>query len=417
MRADPGGESEAAESAPMAHVCGLAGEIGPRPSTGPGERRAAEFIAAAMRATGGEPNVESFLSPKSGWRPFALASAMALAAEALFLLWPRPAGAALASAIVASALACAILELLFIPNPLAWALPKAPSQNVWMRIAPRGVARGRVLVVAHYDTHRTPLAYSSPAWVRIFRSLTSLGMGASALLAAIFAAGILFPGASGLRAASLLVSVIHLLLFALTAQADLAPHTPGANDNASGVGALLALADRFRASPMESSDLWFLATGCEEVGLYGMRAFVRAHEADLRDRKAPFSVVNIDSIGGRGCGPCFISSEKLLATFPSDPGLLALAAETMRDRPDLEARQAAYQGAYTDGAIAIKAGLPTITFLGLDKRGWIPHVHQMSDVVANVDPEALARTTDFIEALIRKIGSRWRACPPRRAVG
>ena len=50
----------------------------------------------------------------------------------------------------------------------------------------------------------------------------------------------------------------------LMAHTDSAPPAPGADDNASGVGALVALAASVGAGPQPRCDTWFVATGSEE---------------------------------------------------------------------------------------------------------------------------------------------------------
>jgi hypothetical protein len=50
----------------------------------------------------------------------------------------------------------------------------------------------------------------------------------------------------------------------LMAHTDSAPPAPGADDNASGVGALVALAAAVGAGPQPPCDTWFVATGAEE---------------------------------------------------------------------------------------------------------------------------------------------------------
>ncbi len=69
---------------------------------------------------------------------------------------------------------------------------------------------------------------------------------------------------------------------------------PGANDNASGVGVLLELADALRARnyPFE---LVFVAFGDEEVGLIGSRRYVEALSAEQRERIA--AMINLDMVG------------------------------------------------------------------------------------------------------------------------
>ena len=50
----------------------------------------------------------------------------------------------------------------------------------------------------------------------------------------------------------------------LMAHADSVPPAPGADDNASGLGALVALADALGAAPQPRCDTWLVATGAEE---------------------------------------------------------------------------------------------------------------------------------------------------------
>lgn len=401
----------------MDHIRELSVGIGPRPSTGAGEREAAEYIRSVMETIApGSARVHPFRCLVSGWRPFAWASAMALAAEGLFLVGGAP-GAVAAIVICASAFVFAILQLLFIPNPLMAMVGKGDSQNVWMKIPAGGEPgaesdakakrpvepRQRLVITSHYDTHRTPLAYSSPFWIKVFRSLTTAGMGAYLMLIVLFAVALVAGAGSGPAVAakwiSLLPGAIHLLVLGLTFEADTTPHTPGANDNASGAGVLLELAARLTDKPLAGTEVWIVATGCEEVGLYGAQAFF----ADFKTKLQGAMQINIDNIAGTDCGPCYIDEEKMLATYHSDPELLALADAITADRPDLGARRTSYQGAYTDGAIGIKHGLPAITFLGLDRTGWIPNVHQMTDVIEHCDPAVVERVTDFIETLARRI--------------
>lgn len=386
----------------MDHIRALSVDIGPRPSTGEGERKGAEYCRAEMVRMGLTPDVEKFQSALSGWRPFAVCAAAGLASFGLFWFGTRP---TIIAAVVlnAAALACAVLQLLFISNPLMWWLPAAESQNVAAKIAPTGETRQRILVSAHIDTHRTPLAYSSAFWIKVFKSLTTLGMGAYVVAELIFLAALIVDPAGGVFAALrwivLLPAAVQFLVLCITFQADMTPHTPGANDNASGVGVLLDLAERFAATPLANSELLIVATGCEEVGLQGALAYAAAHQEELKGTM----YVAIDNIAGEDCGPCYITKETMLRAYPSDPKMIACADATASERSDLGAAKREYQGAYTEGAVGVKFGMPTITFLGLNKNEWIPNVHQMSDVIENCSAATVGKVTDFLEAYLQKL--------------
>lgn len=72
--------------------------------------------------------------------------------------------------------------------------------------------------------------------------------------------------------------------------------SPGADDNASGVGVMLELARYFVERGVEPGlRLRFVAYGAEEVGLVGSRAYLDAHRDELADCAL---LLNLDQVGG-----------------------------------------------------------------------------------------------------------------------
>lgn len=69
--------------------------------------------------------------------------------------------------------------------------------------------------------------------------------------------------------------------------------SPGANDNASGVLAVLEAARRVAGTPL-AGQVWFVLFDGEEDGLYGSRTFVDAHRFPLRQTRA---MLNLDMVG------------------------------------------------------------------------------------------------------------------------
>ena len=192
------------------HVTYLAREIGPRGSTTPGEARAAEYAAEVLAGCGLEPETESFTSARSAWYPSALFAGLLLIALACFLLGGTI-GGILATALGAVSVASVLLELAFRPNPLRWLLPRGTSRNVSAKIPARGEARRKVILLGHLDTHRTPIVFSSNRWLRFFRTLIPLGLVASLVMVAIFAAGLVLQGV----ARSTMMTVMLLTLVEL----------------------------------------------------------------------------------------------------------------------------------------------------------------------------------------------------------
>lgn len=156
------------------------------------------------------------------------------------------------------------------------------------------VEHARTIITAHYDTCARMLLpnFSTPGCLPLFvleQTLLTLliglggwiaGRGVYALVSAWghpLAAGIL--SALGAAAGAMLV-----LLLMLAGPAN--PHT--ANDNTSGVLAVLLLAKRMKEMP----GVAFVLFDHEEKGLFGSQAFIKAHPQAARR-----FLVNLDCVG------------------------------------------------------------------------------------------------------------------------
>jgi hypothetical protein len=378
------------------HISFLAETIGPRGSTRPEEKQAAEYAEKALREAGLEPVTENFSSSRSTYYPFALFSGLVLVSVLLFWRGGRGGGAA-AAALAFIALISVLLELAFRPNPFRWLLPKGQSQNVWVRIEPKGEPKENVVLVGHLDTHRTPLLFAEH-WVRILGNLVPVAMGACLLLMVIFVARI-FLATSILGYAALPLTAILLGLFFLMVQADFTPFAPGANDNATGVSIILETARKLRSEPLENTRVWILASGCEEVGCYGAEAFAVRHKINL---ESPIWL-SIDSVGGVGAGVTYLSEETFLLTTRSDLRLLEYADEIAGANPQLNAYPHVYKGAYTEGAIGGKYGFRVLSFVNCRRDGVLPEWHRPTDTTANIDPAVVENTFQFIQELLGRI--------------
>ncbi len=381
----------------LEHVHHLSSVIGPRGSTTESEAEAAAYARVVLERAGLEPRVDRFRSAVSQWRPFALAATLSLLAVALYPLAGRV--TAIASTIIAViAVASAYLELNFTPNPLRWLLPKRPSQNVWALIPPADSTRQRVVLVGHLDTHRTPFVFGSPARLKVFGVLVAAGFASMAALVVLYLIGAVIQD-NLLYIISMVPAAFLVLVLLMTLQADATPYTAGANDNATGAAVVLALAEQLQKEPLANTEVWLLNSGCEEVGCYGAAAFVREHREELRE--AYF--IALDSVGGPGTGPCYITREGMTKPYRSDPGLLALCDRIAADRPELGAHPHVMSLGFTEGAIGIKNGLRTLTFVNLTPEDILPYWHRPDDVFENVDPDVLARTQEFLWELLQRL--------------
>jgi hypothetical protein len=385
------------QSSAMDHIRHLAGVIGPRGSTTPQEREASTYVQGRFEAAGLETRWEPFRAPVSGWMPFAIAASTGLLGLALVALGSRL-GASVAALLMGVATASVFLEMYFRPNALRPLVPKGDSQNVWARVPAAGEPTRRVVLVGHVDTHRTPWVFTSPARLAFFRVVTTLGVASFVLGTLAFVAIAAFD-VDALRAWSLLLGPVFLVVLALTVQPDRTPFTHGANDNASGAAIVVSLAERLAREPLPRTEVWALATGCEEVGSYGAQAFLRRHAAALPGLYA----ISIDNVGGRGAGVCHTSVEGMVFPLRPAPELVAAAERVALARPELGAYALPYTTLHTDATAFMSRGVPSLSFVGLTPAGVLPDWHQASDTLEHVDAGTVARTEAFVLALLRDL--------------
>jgi hypothetical protein len=381
----------------MDHIRHLSEEIGSRGSTTTKEKAAASYAAEVLQKLGLDPIIEPFISARSNWHPYALFSGLIIVSTLFFLFGDRW-GTIVALILASLSLLSTLLELSFRPNPLRWILPTGNSQNTWARITPSGNPSKKVVLMGHLDTHRTPVAFSTDTWVKIFSILVPLGLISSIILLVLFVIGLFDPG-SLWRFLSIPFLVIFMAFLGITFQADLTPYAPGANDNASGAAIVLHLAERLKAEPLDLTTVWAVLNGCEEVGCYGAEAFARTHKNEIQDA----FWIAVDSVGARDTVPNYLTKETFFLTTQSDPELLTLAERIAVNHPDLGAVPYHFKGAFTDGAIGGKYGFRVLTLLSLQPDGGLPDWHKPTDVIENVDPDVVQKNETFLWELLHAI--------------
>lgn len=389
----------------MDHVRYLVGTIGPRGSTTTSEKEAAVYAHKRLKGFGLQPVTESFRSARSAWLPAALFWSIVLASGFVFLGGGRL-RAIIALVLAVIGLTSILLELSFRPNMLRWILPKGDSQNVSARIEATSEVREQVALVAHLDSHRTPLVFSSRNWVRWFERLVPIGMVFAVFLILIFILGIIVP-LPWLQTVALGPMAVALIMLVLMLQADFTSYTPGANDNASGVGVVLSLAEQLAKDPLEHTKVWIVLTGCEEVGCYGSDEFIRKHGNDLGNA----AWITIDTVGSYRGVPVFLSDETFLTTCRSDERLLATMHEISNRHPEAGAHEISMKGSYTDGAIGFKHGLRVLTFESHQEDGTLSNWHRPTDTIDSVFPECIQATESLVHELLQELDANVASIP------
>lgn len=385
----------------LAHIRHWTVEIGPRPSTSAAERRAAEYSAQVMREAGlQDVRLEPFRSGRSTYQPYLLALAAGLLGNLLYLWRGGRRTAWLSAALNGLGAQGFYAEANFDDNWMRRLLPAGPSQNAIGVVPAAGERRHRVVLLGHLDTHRTPIFYSGPLWLRLFSTLVGTAF-ASLILSAVAGTLAAISNRSKVAWLSRVAVAFQSFALALTLQAESTPYTAGANDNASGAATVLALGERLAQEPLPHTEVWIVNNGCEELGCYGVQALLDAHGDELRDAY----ILDFDMVGvGQ---PALLTREGLLRSYYPDPGLLDLAREVAAEHPDLIAGEHP-GGAYTDIGVVIKRGLRGLVIdsrlpAGHPATDRMGYWHQPHDTFDKIEPDCLAKAHAFGWALLQRI--------------
>ncbi len=322
---------------------------GSRGSCTPGELQAGEYLAGELRRLEAQDvQLETFQSMPSTYWPFGLGFAAALTGSLICLIYDGAGGLFLGALFNGLGLWAMLAETEFAASWTHWILPKLKSHNVTARIPPSGPVKVKVVLCAHIDSHRTPVFYSSSSLLVLFSALISLTF--LSMLAGMlgFGLGVLL-GWEWARWLGLLVGIVQAFALGMCLHADFTPFSPGANDNASGVAVTMALAQYLKQNPLVHTEAHIALTGCEEVGAYGMAAYLEAHAGQL----GPETVyIILDQVGAGRIK--YLTADGLLLKHKTHPQALQLAREIVARKPGLDA----YEGvglAYTDALRANEA--------------------------------------------------------------
>lgn len=257
-------------------------------------------------------------------------------------------------------------------------------------LPPAGEVRQTLVLVAHHDAAHTGLVWR-PWAVAASRSRSRRNGRAipshAVPLAALTAMVLPVPAARGAAAAVLGLSGLLVIDSMRSATA------PGANDNATGVAAVLELARRLHEEPLANTAVRLVFPGGEEAGNQGMLAWMRSAEL------APETtfVINLDALGSGG-RLAVSRSEGLTGRHAARDVALAheLAADCGIDLDTVTCPN------ITDATIARHAGLRTISLLSVED-GWISNLHQRSDTPDNVR----FNTVEDAVVLTERIAATW----------
>jgi len=370
-----------------------------------GEREAARWLGKRM---GRIPGVAVALEDEPSWGTFPpTATGLGLLGVmgAALALRGRPAAGALLGA---ASIAGIVDEAQNGPRVVRRLVRRRRrTVNVLARVGQGQAGEGgpmhTLVVLAHHDAPQTGLVFDqtllrrlhqlSPALIeRIKTSPPQWWMGLAAPLLTFATAA---TRRHAFARAGLLIGVL-----ATAAAADVwrSATVAGANDNLSGVAALVALAEMLTEHPLGDLRVLLVSCGAEETLQDGVRAFLARHRAELAPERTVF--VNLDTVGSphlgmlEGEGPIWM--EEYAGPWLRDQ--LAACAE----RLEIPLRRGYRARASTDSVIPSRAGYPIATLVSTTDWGLPANYHLPSDIPANLDYGTVADATRVVYELARR---------------
>lgn len=168
---------------------------------------------------------------------------------------------------------------------------------------------------------------------------------------------------------------------------------PGANDNASGVSVLLAVARKMKADGPRARTIHFVSFTGEEAGLRGSRRFVKELGGDPSARVA--AMVNLDTVGRRLGAPFLVAGHESAREWVH--AFMGVGFVT-----GVESRMAAEGLSASDHEAFLEVGIPAVHIFAGPAPGW----HSPADVAEDVEPRTLVDAAVLTHELVAWLADR-----------
>jgi len=371
-----------------------------RPSASEGERRAAGWLVERFAEVGAEARIEAEPAHGTYWLPLGLGAVLGALGGLAALRGRRLLGAVL------GAISAVGIADDFPPGQrrLRKPLPGRTAYNVVCELGPADAERTMV-VVAHHDAAHSGLIFH-PALPKFADRLGLIeGQDTSPPLMAPVVGGPILAALGALTGRRLLAKLgifFGIGTAAMMADIGLRKTVPGANDNGTGVIALLALARRLTEEPPEGIRVILLSAGAEESFSEGIKAFGERHFPRL-PRESTFFLA-VDSIGSPHL--LVLRGEGFLRMREYSPRALKLMDGLAEELdiwlfPNLRLHNG------TDGLESLAAGYETASLCGCNNLKNPANYHWPNDLAENVNFGSVADGVRLIEAAVRRLDERW----------
>jgi hypothetical protein len=373
-----------------------------RPPCSPGEREAAEWLAERLRAAGVD---EIALEDEPSWGTFPPnatgLSALGAAGAALTLAGRRALGGLLSAA----ALAGFVDEIQNGPRVFRRAVRRRRTTvNVVARLGDPAAPR-TLVVLAHHDAAQTGFMFDQTAVAafheRFPRVIPNVKTQPPQWWGALAGPILGIVGAlSGRRGPARGAVAVGAASVAVLGDMWRSPVVPGANDNLTAVGCLVALAEMLRERPAEGLRVWLVSAGAEETLQDGIRAFMRSHRDELAPESTYF--LNLDTVG----------SPRLVLLEGEGPVWMEHFDERFRDRVfglaerhGLPLERGFRARASTDAVIPHRHGYPMASISSVNDYHYLTHYHLPSDLPENLHWDTVTEAVRLAYAIAADLAS------------
>lgn len=372
----------------LMHLCG---QLLHRGAQSHFERRAAMYLKDRLLDSTSQVELDDFHAPENHLYIFSSYFGEFLVVALLAIWWP------VVALVYGSVVFVCFLAEFMGYRLLARFLAEYETQNVsgrFLALSPRRL----VVLHAYYDS-----GMANPLFDRDFQgglrpgllgliACMVISMATCAVQTTEIWTGLEHPGIVWLRwaATGALLGGALLLYFGSTQGEDIR----GANNNASGVAALLDVAGRIAHRPLTNTDLMIVFTGSHESWMSGTRHLVQGN----RFSKLDTYLVSLESIGDGELH--YITGEGMLHKTPADPLLVALATEVGNAHGVTPSE---FRALPTASHIPLNRGYKAMTVMALDDEGLPARWGSIEDKVTAVDEKQILRAADFTEAMLRKL--------------
>jgi acetylornithine deacetylase/succinyl-diaminopimelate desuccinylase-like protein len=362
-----------------------------RPSASAGERRAAEWIAERLRGLGvSEVRIEEEPAHGGYWWPLGLLSFASGVASLL--------GGRLTRLVVGALAALGIWDELGLHRGV-WTrrfVRRRITTNVAGEVGAHD-AQTRVVIIAHHDAAHSGAIFDPTltyAVGRRFPEVIERIRWWPRIMGLVIAGPILVAlGARRLGAALSFGSAV--------AFADIGRSTvvAGANDNLTGVAALIALGEALAKDPPEDVRVILLSAGAEESFEEGSQAFLRRHRAELSAGST--YVIAIDTVGSPRL--VLVEGEGMLKQTEYDR-MLKDTLERAADQAGIPIIREHWLSFGSDALAGLRAGYPSVLVASFDELKLPSNYHWPTDVPDNVQYGTVAQAATVIEGAVRMLG-------------